>query len=254
MPIPSMNKSCPQSANSKPPKPRIEEVDRSRSKRLKEHVRRMGWFVSASHRKWERAFARLRRRLESCATQHTTIDAALNFLIGRGDVKPRIRNGQELADCWEWVWGLMESDRNPCRPEDISPQGREIVKRLTDTFIWPKGSESQLPVVVQRSLDAFDHFRNRLRKIKANPSADRAVLGLADRVLAYTGHPEDFVYDWMRSLHKRLCHWRDWSGNNMAAFAFGPDATEFTADGRGWAEEYSDDPDLWGTLMKEVGR
>ena len=240
---------CPPNPRDKAPKCPVEEVDRSRARRLKEYVRNQGWSLSASPKNWEQAFAILRRRPAICATQ---IDSVLDYLTLHHprDAKPRIRNARELIDRWDWLTDLAEKNK----PVTVSPIADNISNRLANLG-WPKGSEAKLPEAVQKSLDAFTAFQAKLKPFVKQPEPTdkrvRRLWNFAKEVWASSLDSAPwFVENYFVRLHKRVRGWSGWSGS-FAPWLF--TLPKLVDEGRGWSVEYCGVPNLWDQLLKEIG-
>lgn len=126
----------------------------------------------------------------------------------------------------------------------VSPTARKIVERL-EQLSWPKGSKSQLPKVVQLSLEGYRSFRKSLRGNNDDSTLSRFIL----RRLPSS---EVFVREWMEDVHRQVAGWADWNGR-LNSFVVGPEQSGLHLKCYGLAEEYCGDSDRWNRLFRSIG-
>ncbi len=256
MPTPSMDKKCPPSKQSKPSKPSASEDDLTVSKEIRDYVVRTHGEPPPTDNKWhdwecwEGAIARLRLRLQSCATQ---IDTVLDYLVRHHpkDAKPKIHNAKHFANCFEWLQGEAQKYQTKNPNVVITSNAKKIAARLgTD---WPKGADTRVAMTVQLSLDAYQKFYEVVCSVSW-VSDRKDIVARFSSYLMSGGMPPaaDYVEEqYMRLLYRRLVKWKDWRGD-LIGMAFDPNKPEFQAEGRGWASDWCGDPDVWDQLVKEV--
>ena len=187
------------------PKYTAQPEDYTRKDRLMRYVKSRGWFVSRDRRNWLDAFGKLRR-------EHSPdeIDATLAFVIDNKLDKPRIRNGEELRQCWNWLQDLREkSARDNPPPVVVTPAAERVARRMRANAVLPPAVDAELPQTVQRSLDAVGAFLDGLRA--AAGRGDRAARRLTDAG-GVLGNAADVVYDWLTWRLEGLKKREYWDG------------------------------------------
>lgn len=214
-------------------------------------VAKMVTLKKVSMKNWARVFARLCQRYDP-----VRVKKVLDWYTPRirSPYTPLAFSARGFDEKFERIEQAMLRGLKKTEEVTISPAAARIAKYLTNMLIWPKGSESQVPAVVQKSLDAAEDLKRRL--LAREDRGGRGQAKTAAHVAGWTArtqllYPSDFVQTWMQQLHYRLCNWQEWSGKLMP-FAFRPDDDRFRNDGRGWAKEYCGNPDVWDQLMEEI--
>jgi hypothetical protein len=222
----------------------VEDVDRERATLLRGYAASQQWFLSRSKKKWAVAFASLRKQLGNGSGQ---IDTVLAWYTQHKVSRPKVRNGQEFLQQWNWLCDLYDKYQKQHPTVTVSDTTRQICKRLTRQYEWPKGCAAQLESAVQVSLDYYMAFRAKLKSFPGDSPTARFARKLAGGLLPY---PASYVESYFNNLNHRLHSWKDWSGNLMNLAL---DADKLTPEGRGLAAQWSGKPGLWDQLLKEVG-
>lgn len=133
-------------------------------------------------------------------------------------------------------------------PVEVTPQAKRIVERLS-TLTWPQGSRSQLPQVVQKSLEAYKEWKRKC--LAAQPVPDK-LRGFEEELLNMVfWHSSEFLEGWFRSVHKRVANWADWSGD-LTHYTFAEDHVDFLKLGRAASERYSGSTKMWDRYLKFI--
>ena len=144
------------------------------------------------------------------------------------------------------------------------PSAMRIANRLL-MLCWPKGSGEDVPRATEACLSAYrrwcadrDLFVNELQMqntagtVSSRPDAKR--LWRFGKQLQGGLMPPDtfFAEKWMERVQGKVKGWNDWNGD-LTAMLFKPESKEFQAMGRGYAEQWSEDPGLWDTFYEVMG-
>ena len=148
----------------------------------------------------------------------------------------------------------------------VSKEARTIASRLSSEHSWPGALASQLPAVVQQSLDNFkDYERKRaaavarwkkLTRSEMAKIAQRARMLLDfDDVLNDDGWlsstPAEFVENWFAYVAKRLAKWKDFHGQ-LSHFTFSLAHPDADAQGRREAVQWSGDDEIWVKYISRI--
>jgi hypothetical protein len=131
----------------------------------------------------------------------------------------------------------------------VSPQAAKLAKRF-DNWGWPKGSETQLPTVVQVSIDRIEELVTKLNgvySVRQSPVENRLVL----EVIRQTADVNWLLTEWFRDVHRRVANWAAWSGDLMP-FAFDFNSKQFRAMAQDWSRKKCGDPTVWDKILKEI--
>lgn len=119
---------------------------------------------------------------------------------------------------------------------DISKEAMKVVEQLTKNKHWPRGSDQELPLCVQLSMNnvgkwlkKFDSLNKRLteqlstfpKKISDLADTKRMEWHKINQTIKYMDRmketfwwtPDKFVYYWFLEFHDGLEKWTDWSGS-----------------------------------------
>ena len=156
-------------------------------------------------------------------------------------------NAHQFQKLFDELRGKMErwEEKNPV--VEISERAEGIVDYLNDMWIWPKGSASQLPVVVQKSLDNFDAFYNWLWDLKAKEDPEAFV------VVNYRYYEmllnSMFIESYFKEVHEQVYGWEDWSGD-LTSFIWSLDNKRVQRWGVGLTTKYAHSDAKWMDLME----
>ncbi len=131
---------------------------------------------------------------------------------------------------------------------EVSEDAANIAERLQSELNWPKGSSSQLPVVVQSSLDAYRRFRKIIARL-AKSSSDRGVQSFAEHLAESLPPAKSFVEGWLTDFNNRIADWDGWSGKITP---FGIDDKQLRRKGSDWAQEFCGNTNRWDRLHTEL--
>jgi hypothetical protein len=195
--------------------------------------------------KWADQFRLLRQEV----TDYTRIEDTLDWY--ESNVGGKYTPVVHCAKAFRAKFGKLEQamlrhrQANPIIRDDAKVLARRL-RRLG----WTNGSDSQLEVTVQTSLDAFRQFRAKVDSARGITKYNRLLTGFVEHVwLKIKLRPADFVEQWLTDINHRYCDWRDWDGN-LKAQAFTPTHKLFTARGQGWATNYANRSGLWDELLE----
>jgi hypothetical protein len=128
-----------------------------------------------------------------------------------------------------------------------------IVRRLA-ALGWPKGAEEGVPAAVQVCLTnytawlaAHNKFMDKLRRNDLDNDYGKdyeRTLRLSEYLMRVMPSKAHFVQIWMEAINERVRGWDEWDGE-LTPFVFHPESKQFRAMGRGWAKDYTQDPDRW---------
>jgi hypothetical protein len=135
----------------------------------------------------------------------------------------------------------------------VSPQAAKLAKRF-DNWGWPKGSETQLPTVVQVSIDRIEELRLALDQKYTphsfkQPNQQMQVIGL--QIIKETADVSWLLTEWFRDVHRRVANWAAWSGDLMP-FAFDFNSKQFRAMAQDWSRKKCGDPMVWDKILQEI--
>jgi hypothetical protein len=158
-----------------------------------------------------------------------------------------------------------QMDERPFDSVVLSADAQTILRNL-EGMSWPAGVDVHLPRLVERSLQAYTPFWERVKAFygqyealaerSPDPKRARAIRRLGE----FVGHlreayilckPVDFVEDWLRRLNDILSRWRDWGGN-AGSLAFTEESPWLRKFGREWSHDYFESSFEWDDLVKEV--
>jgi hypothetical protein len=132
---------------------------------------------------------------------------------------------------------------------EISPDADKLAKELKNFYVWPLNSASQLPQVIQLSINNYKTFLCKHNKFLKNdvPEKQQSFGNMLKEVLV---HPNLFVRIWMLKVNKSVKNWKNWNGDLMF-YVFTPKHKLFQQQmGYNWAKEYTCDATRWDKYMK----
>ncbi len=196
-------------------------------------------------RSWSKELALLR---DTDGYENDAIDDVLTkyiSIIGMPFV-PEAFCGKSFREKFLRIKRRVENTPEEDKPQEISPEALEVLKYLAH-LDWPKGSDAQLPLAVQKSLMAYKAFK---ATVKAIGKQDTDLASFA-RFLA-SGHlpaPEEFVTSWFEYVNHQVIHWKGWSGK-LKSWTY--DHPEYTKIGVDIAIEWDHKPKDWHNLIAMV--
>ncbi len=165
---------------------------------------------------------------------------------------PRAHSGKTFREKFIKIEDAIE--RMGETPVEVSERAEKIVKRLQE-WKWPKGSASQLPTVVQQSVEFEDLFHKRLVKLlnaepdKSTNSSQGRRRNMFNHILE-SFHP-DFVFQWFTTVYKQVQNWEAWNGN-LTPHRLHHNAEKFRQYGRQLLISRGIPERQWDKLMEEV--
>lgn len=216
-------------------------------------ARKQAWSRNA----WSQEFSRLRDSIP--ADPEGRITAVLDWYTNLLRLNKCIANkripeaycAKSFRDKFDRIEAAMKKDQASHPEVVITPEAQTIADRLC-MKAWPKGSEGDVPMVVQVSLNNLREFQTKLQNWTkahwrhANPLVNFSKAYVLPEI-ADVGH---FVEDWMKWVHGRIKGWDAWEGP-LIRHVFHPDQKRFDALGAGWADAYAGNAKLW-TQLREM--
>ena len=160
---------------------------------------------SYSIKRWAKEFAILDRELNGDTDR---IDDVLTWYVSNFTDKytPKAISGSGFRAKFLSIEAAMQRMKPAIIEIEVTQQAKDIVKRLLQ-LRWPKGSEKQLPAMVQLSLNNYRSFYAHLRKDTRSASSY-----LHLRLPAPTAYVTEFYIQ----LHAQVSTWDQWSGKLSA--------------------------------------
>src|SRR6185295_17314531 len=194
-------------------------------KRIVEEVKKTPWNVSLQEAKPH--FVRLIAKCKGVVTEVTDV---LDWWEKNPD-QWRCKTPKTFYDRFADMQDKMKRTTKPLitmpdksTPVILEPEVVEIVDELK-TLGWPKGSLTNLPEATARTYDAMKAMYSKLYRVKKRiaegdtlqgrtPMEMRELAHYIEEVIAVMGmHAQSAATHWMRSVHKRVANWADWSGD-----------------------------------------
>lgn len=138
-------------------------------------------------------------------------------------------------------------------PKDsyITPLAKKLAES-GDQYSWPMGSEDQIPLMAQMSLDNWIPFLKRFDKNCKKLSHN--LKGLLDYTSDNWADSDiEFITEWIQWVNTVINDWDDWDGN-LRHFAWKHDHWLFKKFGRKWTDDYGVDISLWDKLIEELNK
>ena len=115
-------------------------------------------------------------------------------------------------------------------------------------YEWPSGVADQLPFTIQKSLNNYEEFLKKYRRllvrIKLSPRKYHTIASFAKHLNAMFVRPPQFVNEWMEDVYNRISKRKNWDGD-LLYFSFDEDTRMFCKMGERWANEYCNDSKRW---------
>ena len=138
-----------------------------------------------------------------------------------------------------------------------SPQATRIAEQVSGMG-WPKGSEKTLSRACQACLSAYQEwwrgvhlFLIRLEQEKNKN--DETFLRFGRYLESCAADPAYFIMKWMGWVNYKVQNWKDWDGG-FSSFLFRPESKQFKTMGRGWANDFAGDFDLWDRFCETMNK
>jgi hypothetical protein len=200
----------------------------------------------SSQRDWERAFTKAEQTYSA-----STVETVFNWYAKHFGERfvPEIESGKTFYTRFEAIQKAIKRDERDNPQVTVSPQAAKLAKRF-DNWGWPKGSETQLPTVVQVSIDRIEELVTKLNgvySVRQSPVENRLVL----EVIRQTADVNWLLTEWFRDVHRRVANWAAWSGDLMP-FAFDFNSKQFRAMAQDWSRKKCGDPTVWDKILKEI--
>lgn len=213
--------------------------------------------------KWKGAFQSL-AKLES----KETITQTLQWYVQNLDKEfvPQAYSARSFKEKFPAIIKAAQRDAVQPAQVEVSKVAQEIAEHLA-LKLWPKGSASQLPNVVQRSLTNYHNLlkemTKRLRRLedltlhgKFKTIQERMAVvrlrGLMRFLLDGKLHtPHNFVILWFLDVQASVIRWADWNGS-LERYVFDLDNPRFTQDMSNACYEYTHDHRSWTRLLEYI--
>ena len=151
----------------------------------------------------------------------------------------------------------MQRDANQSKDVDIkiTAVAKKIAKRLSN-LNFPKGSQSQLLVTIQLSLNNYSKYYKKHCRLQEtslyNKMSKTKQLALTRIIKLLDSHlmlEQQFVRQWMEKVHSNISNWDNWNGN-LISTAFDSDSEKFQKMGRQWVTAYCNNSSRWDNYYK----
>lgn len=224
------------------------QIDYEYADRLYNAVRSAG---KRTQRSWSRkSWAQEFRRLHDEEVNETYSGEVLDWFcahIGQEYV-PQTWSAKSFRLEFSKVEAAMERDRKRNPVVTVSANATKIVNRIKHLH-WPKGSATQLPIVVQLSIDKIQKFRKHLLN-RVMP--DSPLASLSGKVRAAVRAYEHVIEVYLKNnVYRRIAHWEKWNGN-LIPYAWSPQSESVMANGRELAKKFTGKSENWDKLLKEI--
>lgn len=134
---------------------------------------------------------------------------------------------------------------------ELSEEAKEISALLLPMY-WPHGTDVDIGITVQRSLDLYTPFYKRISDFALEPNLTPRTRRILDHILFHRILPPRlFILNWMRAVRAELMDWSSWKGS-LFSFVCDPRGERFQKMGRMWAYRYCHDSSTWDKLLKEM--
>lgn len=229
------------------------------AKRLQNVVKSKGLVRSPIRMsKWTLEFERL---LEESPDEE--VKMVLDWYMDRigGDHIPQAFSAEGFRKKYKQIRSAMERDPSLV---DVTDETKSIVAELRMDE-WPRAADMMLPMVVQRSINNYRPFRNKVARFEESiqglensaPPKEKGLityLGMFVRFLREYNKlqpPRSFVVWWMSMVHERIISWQNWHGT-LLTFAFSEDSPMLLQYGREWAYDYFHESIYWDHLVRRL--
>ncbi len=151
---------------------------------------------------------------------------------------PKCVTGKTFCERYEDIQDAkhkLEQDRLKAHPAEstieVSDKAQKIVDYLREEYKWPKGSSSQLPNLVQTSLDYLNVLIQRCQFLSDHD--DRKLRDRVSQLRDNLGSPVSFTTNWFKQLHGEMSKWKEWSGD-LKPFSISRSCKKLDGLIRGW--------------------
>lgn len=189
------------------------------------------------------------------------VDLVLRYTVDRlGDKElPRILSATSFASRFDKLRKLMEEGVGV--GAFISEDTATLCTELR-TLHWPGGLEGSLLLVIQRSLENYSAYFNKVKTLrwKLNETPDKSrsqkrLQGLLGFLLSmgYLTRPRQFIRGWMEHWSRSLARWEGATFQGSGTMlVWTDDSPTFQQMGRGWAYEYCHEAKMWSILSAAI--
>lgn len=172
---------------------------------------------------------------------------------------PDARSAGAFAQKFPMIEKAMAiADDRPPATHELRPNVVAIIKRMG--LHWPESNtrEDEAGPCLQKSIDNYIDFRDRLARARANTPAHltgyrkmtwpRLMEELQHRT---RGNSEEIAEAWLREIHAIAWRWDGWSGH-LAKWAWRPTVRRWAKQAAGWVMEYCGHVFTWDEIIKEL--
>jgi len=197
----------------------VQEEDISIARSYKEIINtKTSRVASWSPKKQAGEFAKLRKAVGAERLAAVLEWYVKNIKKAKSLKLPIAASPSQFRKRFDWIEDIMS--RLVAKDVQVTPAAAELAKKITATNPWPKGKE-QIPVVVQRSWNAYDEFKQRARsRLEVR---DRNLLEMMTGIYRKS---EGFVEHWFNEVCRSIKNWKEWSGD-LEPFVFSPSHSRF---------------------------
>jgi len=196
--------------------------------------------------KWSDEFRRLRRTFKEDEIKLVLIWFCKHV---KDDFVPKVFCAAEFCRRFPQIQMAVQrgTDSHDSWPSDllISDDAKKIAVRLGGLY-WPKDEKPDELKLIQASLDGHKAWMNLCRAAKVK-HPDQA--GLIDCLLAFGGDANQFVEQWVASVHRIAWTNEQWAGK-LARHAASMKHPRFQKIITGWICEYKGEGDWWPWFEK----
>jgi hypothetical protein len=209
-----------------------------------------------NNKKWTEEFIKLKTKDQVSKSDIKKVLIYYLKNIGQKYI-PDIRSARTFRLRFDDIYKSMQRDNKQSKDVDIkiTAVAKKIAKRLSN-LNFPKGSQSQLLVTIQLSLNNYSKYYQKHYQLqetslynnmsKAKQQALTRIIKLLDSHLL----PEQqFVRQWMEKVHSNILNWDNWNGN-LISTAFDSDGEKFQKLGRQWVTAYCNNSSRWYNYYK----
>ena len=226
------------------------------NKLIKELTKKNKIMRKPDNKKWTEEFIKLKTKDQVSKSDIKKVLIYYLKNIGQKYI-PDIRSARTFRLRFDDVYKSMQRDVKQSKDVDIkiTAVAKKIAKRLSN-LNFPKGSQSQLLVTIQLSLNNYSKYYQKHYQLqetslynnmsKAKQQALTRIIKLLDSHLL----PEQqFVRQWMEKVHSNISNWDNWNGN-LISTAFDSDSEKFQKIGRQWVTAYCNNSSRWDAYYK----
>jgi len=163
---------------------------------------------------------------------------------------PMTCSPSEFRKQWNWISERYEE----LKPKEVKVKITKEAESIYDEVIglgWPKGSDANLLEFIQRGIDEYRIFRN---KIESHSETVKPYSNVAYQMLSYySARPYQFVVNWFRDLNAMCRGWDKWQGDLWKyQIKCNKESEKFMSIGRGYCKQYYSDAKNFDKLMEAI--